>query len=353
MNFVIQKYKHPYSIGDLFIALNGLFKDYSPLLLEEIKKYYPNDHIYLTDKGRESLNIILKNLNLNEGDEIAIPSNVCEVVIETILYNKLKPLIIDITDNLTLDPKDLVKKKTDKTKAVIVVHHFGNVADLDEIKKSGLILIEDCAQTTDAKYKNQIVGNFADYSFNSLDITKPISAISGSILISKKPLNMNLKKSYGLKSLFELKLFMILNNKIVYNLITKRFITELKRKEALKFRIKNKAMSKASIALAYSQYKKYNNKKRYNPPEQLKNIKVYSEINNIKKPSFNVIPVKLNPKKLKKIIDLPQPTPPLIYMPKYKQYYSECPNTEKIYKELTLLPTHTDLSKIKWEKYII
>ncbi|MDD5178462.1 MAG: DegT/DnrJ/EryC1/StrS family aminotransferase [Candidatus Nanoarchaeia archaeon] len=355
MSFVTQKYKHPYDFYDLLVSTKGMFKDYSKELINEVKKYYPERNIYLTNKGRESLNIILKNLNLNENDEIAIPSNVCEVVIETILYNKLKPLIIDITDNLTLDPKDLARKKTSKTKAVIIVHHFGNIADLDEITKSNLIVIEDCAQTIDGKYKGKIVGNFADYSFNSLDITKPISAISGSILVSKKPLTFKLKNSLGLKNLIELKLFIMLNNKLIYNLITKRFITKIKQKQTLNFKIENKAMSKISMAIAYSQYKKYPFRKNYARKiiSNLKNIKIYSEENELKTPSYTVLPVKLNKNKLKNILDLPQPSPPLIYLNKYKPYYSYCPNTEKIYRDLTLIQTHTDISGIKWERYII
>ncbi|MDD5331736.1 MAG: DegT/DnrJ/EryC1/StrS family aminotransferase [Candidatus Nanoarchaeia archaeon] len=355
MPIVIQKYKHPYSFDDIFISFHGIFYDYSSKLIKKIKEYYPEHNVYLTNKGRESLNLILKNLNLNEGDEVAIPCNVCEVVVETILHNRLKPLIIDITNNLTLDPKDLMKKKTDKTRAVIVVHQFGNVADLDEIKKSKLITIEDCAQTINAKYKDKLVGNYSDYAFNSLDITKPISAISGSILISKKPIHYNLKKNVGLNNLVELILFMVLNNKLIYNLITKKFITNLKQKQTLKFKIKNKAMSKISIALAYSQYKKYEKKEDYSSKllNSIRGLMVYSENNNHKKPSYTFIPVKLNGSKLSGKIDLPQPSCPLIYIEKYKNYISPCPNTENLYKELTLIPTHTNISNIKWEKYII
>lgn len=359
MALIIPKYLHPYSFNDFLIAGSGLFFDYSSKLRKELTQILKEDYnIYFLDSGRSALNIILQKLKLPQNSEVAIPVNICEVVVETILHNNLKPLLIDITDNLTICPKDLQKKITNRTKVIIPVHTFGNLYDIEEIqkiaKKNQCIVIEDCAQTLTSKYKGKNVGTFGDYAFFSFDVTKHISSFGGGALITKNPLQINIKQDIGVKKLFELVLFKFLTNKFVYTLLTKNAIPKIRLWSY--YLPRNKKLSRIGVAMAYSQIKKINqinNLKEENVKKIIQITKntfqIYSE-NRDKRPTHTVLPIGTLKKIkieyfLKKRIDLPQPVPLLTHITKYQDYWNSCPNAEKIQNQLLLLPLHTKIGK--------
>jgi len=359
MALIIPKYSHPYSFKDFLIAGSGLFLDYSSDLKKEITQILKKDcNIYFFDSGRSALNVVLQELKLPQGSEVAVPVNICEVVVETILNNNLKPLLIDITDNLTICPKDLQKKITKKTKMIIPVHTFGNLYSIEEIqkiaKKHRCIIIEDCAQTLTSKYKGKNVGTFGDYAFFSFDVTKHISSFGGGVLIAKKHFQINAKQDIGIKKLFELVLFKFLTNKIIYTFLTKNITSKIK---SLSYYLpRNKKLSKIGIAVAYSQIKKINQidcLKGENVKKIIPIIKDVTQIYSVKgnkHPTHTVLPVGTTKKTkienyLKKRIDLPQPVPLLTHITKYKDYWTSCPNAEKIQNQLILLPLHTKIDK--------
>lgn len=359
MALTIPKYSHPYSFKDFLIAGSGLFLDYSSDLKKEITHILKKDcNVYFFDSGRSALNIVLQELKLPQGSEVAVPVNICEVVVETILNNNLKPLLIDITDNLTICPKDLQKKITNETKVIIPVHTFGNLYDVEEIqkiaKKNRCIIIEDCAQTLTSKYKEKNVGTFGDYAFFSLDVTKHISSFGGGVLIAKKSFQINAKQDRGIKKLFEFVLFKFLTNKIIYTILTKNISSKIKLLSY--YPPRNKKLSKIGMAIAYSQIKKINqinSLKEENIKEIIKITKDTFQIhsgNGDKHPTHTVLPVGTLKKTkienyLKKRIDLPQPVPLLTHITKYRDYWNNCPNAEKIQNQLLLLPLHTRLDK--------
>ncbi|MBL7147204.1 MAG: aminotransferase class V-fold PLP-dependent enzyme [Nanoarchaeota archaeon] len=356
---VFPKYSHTYNFQDFLIAISGIFLDYSSKLKKELKKILKKDYnIYFLDSGRSALNIILKDLNLPKGSEVAIPANICEVVVETILRNDLKPLLIDITDNLTICPNDLKKKITHNTKVIIPVHAFGNLYDIEEIqniaKANGCIVIEDSAQTFTSKYNGKNVGIFGDYAFFSLDVTKHISAFGGGVLVTKKPIKIKTKQELGIKKILELIAFKFLTNKIIYTFLTKNIIPQIK--SISYYPPRNKKLSKIGIALAYSQIKKIeeiNNVRKENVRKIIAliedKLKIYSQNKN-RAPSYTVLPLGVKKKikiekYLEKIIDLPKPVPLLTRLKKYETYWNDCPNAEIIQNQLILLPTYIKVNR--------
>jgi len=141
--------------------------------------------------ARSALYHGLKLLWLQEGDEVIIQAYTCVSVPNSIVNAGIKPVYVDVDQSLNMDPNLIKAKITDKTKAIMVQHTFGNPADLDAIKKiceqHNLYLIEDCAHSLWAEYKWKKVWTFGDISFFSLGRDKVISSVNGWILIINHP----------------------------------------------------------------------------------------------------------------------------------------------------------------------
>ncbi len=108
--------------------------------------------------GTDALYIILKSLGITAGDEVITVANSWISTSETISQCGAKPVFVDIeADYFTIDVNKIEEKITSKTKAIIPVHLYGQMAEIDKIaalcKKHNLFLIEDCAQSHLAEYK--------------------------------------------------------------------------------------------------------------------------------------------------------------------------------------------------------
>lgn len=135
-----------------------------------------------------ALHLAVKSLGLKDC-EIIVPSITFISTALAASYNDCTPIFADINSNtLNIDPKDIKRKITKKTKAIIVVHYGGNPANLDEIKKIAeeynLKLIEDCAHAAGARYKGKHVGTFGDIGCFSFHPVKNISMGDGGMLVT-------------------------------------------------------------------------------------------------------------------------------------------------------------------------
>lgn len=113
----------------------------------------------------DALYLALRACGIKEGDEVITTPSTFIATVEAITLNGAKPVFVDIhSDTFNIDESRIEKAITPKTKAIIVVHLYGQSADMDEIKKiadrHGLIIIEDCAQAHGAEYKGKKVGSF-------------------------------------------------------------------------------------------------------------------------------------------------------------------------------------------------
>lgn len=172
-------------------------------------------YVSAVGSGREALLQILIALKLEAGSEVIVQSFTCMVVVNSILWAGGKPVYADIDSHFNLDPDDLRKKITHRTKAVIIQHTFGVPGKVREIQKiceeKGLILIEDCAHAlgatvggkataagenaTSAGAKVAIaggnaawagdkpVGSYGDLAFFSLGRSKVVSCVNGGVLV--------------------------------------------------------------------------------------------------------------------------------------------------------------------------
>lgn len=161
-----------------------------PKVLEferNISEYLGVKHTVAVSSGTSALHLSMLVLGINKDDEVIVPSFSFIATANCILYVGAKPVFADIDDKTyNIDSKDILKKITKKTKAVIAVHQIGLAAEMDEIraicKKYKLFLVEDAACALGAKYKGRKIGTFGDLACFSLHPRKSITTGEGGFI---------------------------------------------------------------------------------------------------------------------------------------------------------------------------
>lgn len=136
-------------------------------------EYCHSDYCVGAGNGLDALMLPLKALGIGEGDEVIVPSNTYIATALAVTYVGAKPVFVepDIR-TFNMDPAKIEAAITEKTRAIMPVHLYGQPCDMDPIletaKKYNLYIIEDCAQAHGATYKGQVIGSFghaAGFSF--------------------------------------------------------------------------------------------------------------------------------------------------------------------------------------------
>ena len=155
-------------------------------LEEKFSKKFGYKHTIATSSGTSALHTILYAEGIGEGDEIITTPFTFIATANTILAVGAKPVFVDIDPKtFNIDPDQIEKAVTKKTKAIMLVHLYGYPCDMDKIKevadKNNLIIIEDACQAHGAKYKGKYVGNWGSSAF-SLYPTKNITSAEGGLI---------------------------------------------------------------------------------------------------------------------------------------------------------------------------
>jgi len=137
---------------------------------------------------------------LKPGDEVLIPSLCWSTSLWPIIQSGLKPKFVDVDlDTLNINLKDLKRKISKKTKAILVVHVLGNCTNMDNLikikKKNNLILIEDTCESLGTKYKNKYLGTFGEFSSFSFYSSHQISSGEGGMICCKNQDDYEILKS--------------------------------------------------------------------------------------------------------------------------------------------------------------
>lgn len=137
------------------------------------------------NSGSAALHLCLILLGVKPNDEVIIPTYTNAALLNVIHYQGAKPVVVDIEkDGFNINPEDVKKKITKKTKAVIVPHTFGFPAKIHEITKLGIPVIEDAAQALGSMYQNKPLGSFEDLSVFSFYTTKMLATGQGGIVMT-------------------------------------------------------------------------------------------------------------------------------------------------------------------------
>lgn len=159
--------------------------------------------VFLFASGREALVALLRALKGSDRAEVIVQAYTCVVVPNAIQAAGHVPIYADIDrDTLNMDPADVERKITPRTKAIICQHTFGIPADTHKLRalcdRYGLLLIEDCAHIIPDDQRPQTIGKDGDFILLSFGRDKAISGITGGAMLSKQPnISVNLRAEEG------------------------------------------------------------------------------------------------------------------------------------------------------------
>lgn len=358
---------------------SGVIEEFENAYARKFKKKYS----LLCNSGTAAIHSMYVAAGLKEGDEVICPAYTFFATITPLLFTGAKPILCDCDEYGNIDPKEIIKKISKKTKAVVITHMWGMPCNMDQIvkicKKYNLLLLEDASHAHGAEYKGRPVGSFGDMSAWSLQGLKNISGGEGGILVTNN-------KEFYYRAL-------LLGH---YN---KRCIQEIPKNHHLaKFAVSGMGLKLRShplaVALAYEglkkldKYQKYRNKYAKEIIKQLSKNKILSPIKPPKnsKSSWYGLILKYNEKnadglsieKFYKAItaegltefDRPMSTSPVNYLPLFQEPWvifpiyksrenrfsykaGDFPKAENFYKKIFKIPVWaTPSDKIVIKKYI-
>jgi 8-amino-3,8-dideoxy-alpha-D-manno-octulosonate transaminase len=155
---------------------------------KEFAKYCGVDHALAVSSGTAALRVALAALGISPGDEVITQGFTFVATWETILDSGALPVFAELDQTLCLDPADVAKKITSKTKAIIPVHMCGAQARIPEILKladrHGIPVIEDTAQSCGGRLQGKALGSFGKMGCFSFDSVKTVTAGEGGMVIT-------------------------------------------------------------------------------------------------------------------------------------------------------------------------
>jgi len=168
---------------------------------ERFAKLHATKYCCGVNSGTSALHVTLKALGIKPGDEVSVPVLTFVATAWATSYCGAKPVFCDILENTaTMDPQSVEKKITERTKAVIVVHLYGQACEMETIgdicKKHDLMLVEDCAQAHCAEYRGQRVAGFGVAGCFSFYPGKNLGAYGegGAVLTNDESLDRKIRK---------------------------------------------------------------------------------------------------------------------------------------------------------------
>ena len=183
-------------IKKIFFYLKNYRINYSQILSNRFKSYYPNSKILFFNHGRGGFFALLKYFNNRPKKKILINSLTLFEMVNMIIYAGYEPVFIDNKkDSFETNTIELIDKFQDEISFVVVTHLNGLNKEILEVKtkideinqkkhiKDKIFLVEDSAVSFGAKYKNVFSGAFGDFSILSFNIMKNVTSLTGGALI--------------------------------------------------------------------------------------------------------------------------------------------------------------------------
>ena len=164
------------------------------------------NHCVGVGNGLDAIILALKALDIGEGDEVIVPSNTYIATVLAVTYVGATPILVEPDINTyNIDPELIESAITERTKAIIAVHLYGQPCEMDKIKKiadeHGLYLLEDCAQAHGATFDNKRIGSFGDVACFSFYPGKNLGALgdAGAIVTNDEGIaeKINALGNYG------------------------------------------------------------------------------------------------------------------------------------------------------------
>ena len=209
LNRAYEKYKNEYDKAAIEVLESGWYI-LGKRLLEfenEFANFIGIKHAIGLNSGLDALVLAFRALDIKKGDEVIVPANTYIASILGITENNATPIFVEPDEFYNLDCEKIEDKITKNTKAILVVHLFGQAANMSKIKtiaeKHNLFLVEDCAQSHGAKFDNKTTGTWGDIGCFSFYPTKNLGAFgdSGAVVTNSESIyeKIHMMRNYGSK----------------------------------------------------------------------------------------------------------------------------------------------------------
>ena len=176
--------------GVLFAhGFNNIRKKYHVREFEKlIGRKFKSKFVLAVSNGTAAIKIALKSIGIKAGDEVITQAFNFIATVEAIIDTGAKPIIVDTDESLNMCSKDLKKKISRKTKAIIPVHMLGVPADLNKIikvaKEKKIKIISDNCEAMGSMYKKKYINHYVDVEIFSLDFAKTITCGEGGLILT-------------------------------------------------------------------------------------------------------------------------------------------------------------------------
>jgi len=163
--------------------------DYIYRFENSFRQYLSVPYALATSSCTGAIHIALAAIGIKPGDEVIVPDITWAASVVPISYLGAKPVFVDVLETTwCINPEKIEAAITPKTKAIIAVHLYGNLAEMDDImqiaRKYNLIVIEDAAEALGSEYKGKKAGSIADFGVFSFHGTKTVTTGEGGMLVA-------------------------------------------------------------------------------------------------------------------------------------------------------------------------
>ncbi|MBZ5639471.1 MAG: DegT/DnrJ/EryC1/StrS family aminotransferase [Acidobacteriia bacterium] len=154
-----------------------------------VAEYAGVPHAVAVSSGTAALHLAVKGLGIGPGDEVLVPSFTFAASVNAILYERGTPVFVDVEpDTYNLDPADLERKVTPRTRAIMAVDVFGHPVEWDAVlavaRRHALAVVDDSCEALGAEYRGTRLGRFGDAAAFAFYPNKQITTGEGGILVT-------------------------------------------------------------------------------------------------------------------------------------------------------------------------
>jgi dTDP-4-amino-4,6-dideoxygalactose transaminase len=155
---------------------------------QELADYCGAKYALATTSGSASLIVALLALGIQPGDEVIVPAYTFVATFSSVIFTGAIPILAEIDESLTIDPDDLEKRITSRTRAIIPVHMLGNACNMDAIMdiagRYHVLVLEDACQALGGSYKKRALGTIGDIGAYSMNVFKTITTGDGGAVVT-------------------------------------------------------------------------------------------------------------------------------------------------------------------------
>jgi 8-amino-3,8-dideoxy-alpha-D-manno-octulosonate transaminase len=158
-------------------------------LEQEFARFVGVRHALGVNSGTQALAVAMSALGVGPGAEVIVPAYMWVSIVASVVRLGAIPVIAEVDDSFTLDPADLPRRITKRTRLIVAVHMSGAPADMAAIlaaaRPRGIPVLEDCAQANGASFRGRRVGSMGDMGIFSLQLNKNMTTGEGGMVVTR------------------------------------------------------------------------------------------------------------------------------------------------------------------------